>query len=407
MQKLRPVIIILAILVLGGLGFWQWSSAQPQAMARGLEASGMIEADEINVAAEIGGRVREILVDEGAMVRRGDILVRLDDSLLAAQIAQAQAAVATAKANLAQVKAGARPEEIAAARAALAQALASREGAKRAWENARRSLNNPQELDARINAARTQLAIAQSQAIQAQAALESAKVQRDRYPDQAAYEHQVRAAEEALRAAQANAAKAQAQLDGLLDMRNNPLALRAQVDAAEAAYKAAVAVAEAAQAKLDALVAGPTQEQIAVAEAAVKQAEAALGTFQVQQEKMTLRAPLDGLVTRRALRAGELASPGAPVMTIADLTKVRLTVYIPEDQLGRVRLGQRVQVTVDSFPGRAFVGEVVYISPRAEFTPKNIQTQKERVNMVFAVRIRLDNPELLLKPGMPADAVFM
>lgn len=404
MKRLR-LLIILIILGLGGLGVWQWSSAQPQALA--LEASGIIEAEEINVAAEVGGRVREILVDEGATVRRGDILVHLDDSLLAAQIAQAQAAVATAKANLAQVKAGTRPEEIAAARAALAQALASREGAKRAWKNAQRTLDNPQELDARIDAARTQLAMAKSQAIQAQAALESAKVQRDRYPDQEAYEHQVRAAEEALQAAQANVAKAQAQLDGLLDMRNNPLALRAQVDAAEAAYKAAVAAAEAAQAKLDALVAGPTQEQIAVAEAAVRQAEATLGIFQVQKEKMTLRAPLDGLVTRRALRVGELASPGAPVMIIADLTKVRLTVYIPADQLGRVRLGQRVRVTVDSFPGRAFVGEVVYISPQAEFTPKNIQTQKERANMVFAVRIRLDNPELLLKPGMPADAVFM
>jgi len=339
-------------------------------------------------------------------VHQGDALVRLDDSLLAAQIAQAQAAVATARANLAQVKAGARPEEIAAARAALAQALANRDGAKRAWENAQRSLTNPQELDARIDAARTQLAIAKSQAIQAQAALEAAKVQRDGHPGQAAYEYQVKAAEEALQAAQANVAKAQAQLDGLLDMRHNPLAMQAQVDAAEAAYKAAAAAAEAAQAKLDALVAGPTREQIAVAEAAVRQAEAALGILQVQQEKMTLRAPLNGLVTRRTLHVGELASPGAPVITIADLTKVRLTVYIPEDQIGHVRLGQKVQVTVDSFPGHVFSGEVAYISPRAEFTPKNIQTQKERVNMVFAVRIRLNNPELLLKPGMPADAVF-
>ncbi len=406
LQRFRPIIALVVILSLAAVAYWQWSANQPRALAGSIVASGSIEAEQTTMAAELAGRLRDLLADEGAAVKQGDVLARLDDSLLAAQIAQSQAAVATAQANLDQVKAGARPEEIAAARATLAQAIAGREGAKRAGENAKRARENPQELNARLDGARTQLSITKSQVIQAQAAAESARVQRDHYPDQDVYAKQVVAAEEGVRVAEANVLKAQAGVDSLLEMLANPLAAQAQVDAADAAYQVAAAIAEAAQARLDALIAGPTPEQVAVAQAAVKQAEAALNILLVQRDKMTVRSPLDGLVTGRALRPGELAAPGAPILTIADLSKVRLTVYIAEDQIGRVRLGQKVQVTVDSFPGRTFPGEVSYISPRAEFTPKNVQTQKERVNTVFGVRIRLSNAEMLLKPGMPADATF-
>jgi multidrug resistance efflux pump len=103
---------------------------------------------------------------------------------------------------------------------------------------------------------------------------------------------------------------------------------------------------------------------------------------------------------------GEVALAGATLLTIANLDEVELTIYIPEDELNRVYLGQEVGVQVDSFPGRVFSGTVSYISQQAEFTPKNVQTEKERVNMVFAVRVRLPNSEHLLKPGMPADALI-
>jgi HlyD family secretion protein len=93
-------------------------------------------------------------------------------------------------------------------------------------------------------------------------------------------------------------------------------------------------------------------------------------------------------------------------MTVADLSEVRLKVFVPETQIGLVKLGQKVQVTVDSYPGQIFEGEVSYISPRAEFTPKNVQTKEERVNTVFAVKVSIPNPEMHLKPGMPADAVI-
>ncbi|HID86124.1 MAG TPA: efflux RND transporter periplasmic adaptor subunit, partial [Anaerolineae bacterium] len=165
----------------------------------------------------------------------------------------------------------------------------------------------------------------------------------------------------------------------------------------------AVAVARA---QLEALRAGPTEEQVAVAQAQVRQAEAALKTLQVQLEKMTLKAPRDGLVVERLVHVGEMAAPGMPLLKIADLNQVELTIYIPEIDIGRVRVGQTVEVTVDSFPGRIFTGKVVFIASQAEFTPKNVQTKEERVSLVFAVKARIPNPDHALKPGMPADAVI-
>ena len=98
--------------------------------------------------------------------------------------------------------------------------------------------------------------------------------------------------------------------------------------------------------------------------------------------------------------------PGAPLLTIADLGAVSLTIYVPEDQLGKVQLGQPVSVTVDAYPDRVFKGKVTFVSGQAEFTPKNVQTKEERVSMVFAVKVALPNPDHALKPGMPADAVL-
>jgi len=162
-----------------------------------------------------------------------------------------------------------------------------------------------------------------------------------------------------------------------------------------------------AQAQLEGLQMGATPEQIAAVEAHVEIAQAALDALEVQANKFTLTAPISGLVLERPTHQGEVALPGAPLMTLADLENVTLTVYVPEDQLGKVQLGQPVSVTVDAYPGRTFAGTVTFIASEAEFTPKNVQTREERVNMVFAVKVKLPNPEHALKPGMPADAVLL
>jgi len=103
---------------------------------------------------------------------------------------------------------------------------------------------------------------------------------------------------------------------------------------------------------------------------------------------------------------GEVALPGVPLLTVADLSSVTLTVYVPESQYGTLSLGQSVSVSVDTFPDETFTGTVNFINDQAEFTPKNVQTQKERVNLVYAIKIALPNPDGKLKPGMPADVVF-
>ncbi len=380
-----------------------------------LAASGVIEAQEVSITAEVGGRIVDILADEGDEVEEGAILVRLDTALLEADMGRAQAAVALAQANLAQVKAGARQEEIRSAQAALEKAIAAQEGAKRAWKNAQTALEEPQELNLQIAEAETRLALAEHQLSQAQAQLAMAQIMRDKYErdgsaeGQALYEaygYQVSAAEAALAAAQEQLAGAQKNLESLLALKENPISLRAQVHAAQAQYEVAAAAAEVAQAALASLKAGATPEEIAAAQAQVEQAEAALGLLEVQLEKMTLKAPLSGLVTSRSVQIGETASPGAVLLTLADLDRVELTVFIPENRLGEIHLGQKVTVEVDSFPGKGYQGEVVYISSEAEFTPRNVQTKEERVNTVFAVKVRLLNPEHELKPGMPADATF-
>jgi HlyD family secretion protein len=120
-----------------------------------------------------------------------------------------------------------------------------------------------------------------------------------------------------------------------------------------------------------------------------------------------LVAPIDGLVLEKNLEKGELAFPGTPIVTLADLTRPWIKLYIQEKKLGLVRRGQKAEVTIDSYPDETFPGEVVYISDRAEFTPKTIQTREERVKLVFAVKIMIENRDRKLKPGMPADAVIL
>ncbi|MCI0476453.1 MAG: efflux RND transporter periplasmic adaptor subunit [Anaerolineales bacterium] len=375
--------------------------------------SGFIEGEEISIAAEVGGRIEIVAVDEGESVTKGQELVRLDRATLDAQIAQAQAALATAQAQLAQVKAGARAEDIRQAEAALAQAVAQRDGAKRAFENASAVRDTPQELDVRIAVADAQLKAAKFQIEIAQANAITAKTRVDAVGgvDQVRVEGKALvnawwAAEASLQAAQANYNGAQKTLELLNNMKAQPLTLNPQVDAAKAQYDSAVAAVSIAQARLDATKAGATKEQVNVADAAVKQAEAALGVLQVQSNKMTLKSPANGIVTRRVAHTGEIAAPNASLLTIANLETVKLTIYVPETQIGKIKIGDAVPIQVDSFPGKVFQGKVIFIASQAEFTPRNVQTKTERVNTVFAVKVQIPNPQMELKPGMPADAAL-
>lgn len=140
------------------------------------------------------------------------------------------------------------------------------------------------------------------------------------------------------------------------------------------------------------------------AETAYRSAKAQLDYIDAALANSTLYAPIDGVVLTRNLEPGEVAFAGSPVLTLADLSKVWIKIYVSEPVVGLIRTGDAAAIRVDSWPDQSFPGVVTYISDEPEFTPKTVQTKEERTKLVFAVKIGLENPEGLLKPGMPADA---
>ena len=404
-----------------------------------LQATGIVEAHSVLVSSELGGRITSIDVAEGDLVAAGQPLLAVDDSLLQARLAQADAAIAEAEAELALLQAGARTEAIAQAQAQLAQAETAADVAKQAWEDAKLLRERPDDLDLRSIEAETTVAVAEHQAKAARLQAEAADLQNALWGrvtkllqegidvplpggsvlhvdkpaerDQANTQWNVsgQQAWEAWQTAYAAddaAAAARTALADLRRQRASLIGLDAQIGQAEAAYQRALAGIDQARAAVQGVEEGATPEEVDVVRQAVEQARAGRAALQVQLDKTSITAPLAGLVTQVVVHLGEVALPGTPLMEIADLREVTLTVYVPTPDLGRVRLGQAVQVSVDSFPDRVFEGRVTRIADQAEFTPKTVQTKEERVSTVFAVEISLANPDRALKPGMPADVAF-
>lgn len=449
-----------------------------------LQASGVVQAREVLLSSEYGGRVAALPVREGEQVRAGQVLVALDTALLDAQSEAAQAAVELGEAGLALARAGARPGQVAVAEAQLTQAQAARVAATQAVSDTAVVVENPQDIRLQISVARAQLQAADHRLANALALKDGAEIAKDKFyeaqsalrdaggpgvrrvrakvaqgswddivarlpdeirsrlpgaPADGVYtfgdtEIEVRGSIVTLyrwvtvdlylpfeahlapnvwwqawvgvNAAGAEKEGAQASLNLLYDQYNRPLELQAQADQAVAALAQTEAQVDAARAQVDALQAGATPEQIAILEAQVEQARAALETLLTQRAQMEIVAPSDGVVVDVPVHVGEVAARGATLVAVADLRTVQLTVYLPETQVGQVRVGESVRVVVDSFPGRTFPGTVVHIADSAEFTPRNIATEEERVNLVYAVEIELENDDGSLKPGMPADANF-
>jgi HlyD family secretion protein len=175
-------------------------------------------------------------------------------------------------------------------------------------------------------------------------------------------------------------------------------------DLAATALKRAQAVYSAAQQRYSEAVEGTRKEDIAIARANLSEANADLGLSRVNLGYTTLCAPTNGVITVREAELGEVVSPGTPVVTLADLDHIWLRAYIAETDLGRIHWGQPATITTDTYPGKKYHGRVSFISSSAEFTPKSVQTYKERVTLVYRIKIDIDTPTHELKPGMPADA---
>jgi HlyD family secretion protein len=216
---------------------------------------------------------------------------------------------------------------------------------------------------------------------------------------------------EELEQAEAAVARAQAEATRLADDLRRQQALytrevvpKQKLDAAQAAADTSRAQLEEARAARRLVRIGPRSEQISQAAARLRQARESLRDAETRLGYAVLKAPLAGVVMSRNVEAGEQVSAGTPVVTVGDFGDTWLRAYIAETDMGRVKVGQRVLVTTDTDPAKRHEGRISFIAPEAEFTPKNVQTEKERVKLVYRIKVALPNPAMELKPGMPADA---
>lgn len=303
-----------------------------------LYVSGTVEATEIVISAEAGGKIREITAEEGTMVQKGTVVARIDSTIQALQVQQAEAALKAAQASSKQTRTGNREELIAQARAGVEQVDALVRGAKESTENAFYNLN-------RIKALTNDGGATIQQLTEAQTRYETAKAQLEAY--------------------QAQRKSAQEQLDLLKN--------------------------------------GSTKETINIADANTAQAQVNLAIAKAQLAKSTVISPGKGIISTVNFNEGEFAPPGSPIYTLTDTKDLTIRVYVSEKELPKVKIGQKAEIFVDAYPGEAFHGKVSYISSTSEFTPKNLQTAEERVNMVFAVKVKITDGGDRLKPGLPAD----
>ena len=440
-KQIFPVVLV-ALLALAA--WWYFDTQQTQAQADGLTASGTIEATQVQVAPELSGNVTGVLVTEGQSVRQGDLLIQLNESLLRSQLAQAEASLAVTQANYALIAAGPTKEQrqqaIAAAQMELTNAqqaldnlneqaaLAAAQGQK-AMADADRGRDLAQQtLDSMLaNADQADIDAAHAAMILAEDKLDKAQDKFDPF--------EKRSEDNVMRAAlQANLAGAQRDYDNAVTRYNNIIGTSNQYDLAVAQanlalFEQQLADAERnyqdvksgpdpdrlqlaqehvalAQAQLALAQAGPSPEQLAVAQAQIDAARAAIEVIQSQLEKLKILAPMDGIVLSRSIEPGEVTQPGTPLVTLARLDNLTITIYLSEDRYGEIQLNQIAQVQVDSFPGEKFNASVIHIADQAEFTPRNVQTAEGRRTTVFAVKLAVENPDGRLKPGMPADVSF-
>jgi HlyD family secretion protein len=357
-RKRILVVALVAAAVLAGAAF----SAGWFRRDTSLQGSGTVEARNIRVGSKVGGRIDKVLVREGDTVPAGQILITFDDKELQAALQQSQAAAERARR-------GYRPEEIAEARAAA-------EAAKAEYEQRQNGYR------------REDIAAAQADLDRAKADEGRTRLDFQRYD-------------------------ALAQKD---------LVSKQQRDTAEANWKMALAQRQNAEHKLDELKRGYRREEIAAAEARYKQAVATMEKLErgnrredVEQAKAMYSldearyrerqvvAPAAATVEVLDVRPGDLIAPNIPVATLLERDQIYVRIYIPETEMGRVQLGQKAEVRVDSFPKTVFEGAVEQINQQAEFLPRNVQTREERVHQVFGVKVRIDDPSGRVRAGMAAD----
>ena len=303
-----------------------------------LRVSGHVEATEVHVASEVGGRILELRVDEGARLNRGDVIATLDtrDTELQIQRGRADRAAAVAQERL--LEAGSRVEDI-------------------------------RQAEAQVDAA-------EADAMAIQADLTAAQLDLDRF--------------ETLLKANAGSQKQRDDAKARADMTRERL-------------RSAGERVRAARETLARLKGGSRPEEIEAARARVSAADAQIAVLEKALADAQIVAPVAGVVTQKLVDAGEIVMRGTPIVVVTDLDNAWANLFVPEPMVPRVKLGQLAKVVTDA-GGDGLTGKVTFISPKAEFTPRNVQTAEERSKLVYRIKVTVDNRAGILKPGMPVDA---
>lgn len=325
----RLVVLIIAVVVIVGCGL-AWWFGHAGAGSGPLVLSGNIDLRQADLAFIDSGRIAAVLVDEGAVVKQGQVIARLDTSRLLPQIAAAEAQVAAQTATVQELHNGSRPEEVAQATANVAAAKADADNTRLAYSR----------------------------------------------------------------------------LSTLSQSSTGSSVTESQVDAARAAMDSAKAQFDVAQQTLALALAGPRAEDVAKGEAQLRATTAQVDLLNQQLKDADLAAPADGIIRSRLLEPGEIASPQRPVFSLAIVTPKWVRAYVSEPSLTDVKPGMDATVTVDGDQGRSFTGHVGFISPVAEFTPQSIQTTELRTSLVYEVRVLVDDPDDVLRLGMPATVTL-
>jgi HlyD family secretion protein len=386
----KIILIVVVIGVLGAAGMLAYRSLHPEATNK-IVVSGNIELPQVDIAFKTSGRLIERTVNEGDAVQKGMVIARLDREQLLHQRDTAAAALSTAEAQLAesesalkwqretmqadlqlrnadvsaaesqllQLNNGARPQEVQQSQAAVAAAQSLYDGAKKDWDRAQTLYKNDD--------------ISTSQYDQFHTRFDSADASLKQVKEQA---NLVQAGPRA------------ETIDGA----------KAQVERAKAGLRAGQA---------NAIESRRREQDIVARQGDIERAKSQMALIDSQLADTIAVSPINGVVLVKAADVGEVLAPGTSVVTVGDIEHPWLRAYIREQDLGRVKLGDKVKVTTDSFPGKVYDGHVSFVSSDAEFTPKQIQTAEERVKLVYRVKIDVDNSRHELKSNMPADAEIL
>jgi len=384
--KRKTLIIIFLSLLIGVavlVYVGQWKSKHRESYY-----SGTIEATQSNLAFQVGGRVVAVPAREGQRVVRGTVLAELDRQELQARLDQAKAALDRAVRGKEQAEAllevyrQTLPAELERAEAAV-RALRSQLAELRAG-------NRPQDVER-----------ARQAMLAAKAALDDAARNRERYENLFRKSVVSERETDAVRLRHETALREYERSRETYDLAREG-ARKETIRTAEARLEEGEAAASQARSNLRKIDVAKKDAEAAAAQ--VNLATASLEQAKIQFDYGQLKAPYTGVITSRNVEPGEVVTLGREVLTLADLSSVDLKIFVEETRIGQVKPGQEAEVRVDTFPEKVFKGRVSFVSPEGEFTPKIIQTHKERVKLVYLVKVAVPNPDLELKPGMPADA---